>query len=569
MCGCKRSFGTFAVPLSPYKGGCYDVEPLTQDAELEAEEADFEDYTIDELVAAGSEMAEITASISDLTNELHPIFRDDNICACSYKESLYCCSPYFVANPDQIADGKKATVTTSPDPGQNVVVRTILQLATKFLTHEATLPLWAGIIDCGRGPRQDVSRFYVHPRKRLNEAREADTLDQLNRFADNIRIHFVSLDADDHDGTSDAFAKVIKVCDNDPEFDPATEVVLTCHHTTIQQCNCPKGPIYAYRNGKPVIEQSGSYEFHHVFLNTKKITGFDQSSDQWRGMTIWELKTAIFDCASIVCHELTHAFMRFHCQREGFMNEECSLETGFAWENFTFGGLIHRDDSDPTTVIVLPWPNMQYFNHYMQGGHPMAIRSFGKLAWARTLIVDPQRYTRFLTQSFWDEETPGEDFKKMWLKPYYEAPTCEEEYTLFNSGHEPPVEILAKKQRLSDTATDRQRAYASRARRSEAMARMDRRQRCKERSLERREDFHDREKYRLNLLWANCAPKTYDKMFRGWVRSREADQDSILERRNAQIRLQPATVVYKDVSAQLRVPRTHHNVVCTVFMHSD
>lgn len=73
--------------------------------------------------------------------------------------------------PNEEAEKLKPTVTASPYPADNVVVRAILQLATRFLTHEDILPFWAGIVDCGRGPSQDVARFRVRPNKRLSKAR--------------------------------------------------------------------------------------------------------------------------------------------------------------------------------------------------------------------------------------------------------------------------------------------------------------------------------------------------------------------------------------------------------------
>ena len=92
------------------------------------------------------------------------------------------------------------------------MVRIILQLATKLLTHDDTLPFWAGILDCARGPRQEVARFHVYPRRRLNGARKAETLRQLDRFADEVRIHFRQFEEEDgQGGTSAGFANNIFV----------------------------------------------------------------------------------------------------------------------------------------------------------------------------------------------------------------------------------------------------------------------------------------------------------------------------------------------------------------------
>jgi hypothetical protein len=40
----------------------------------------------------------------------------------------------------------------------------------------------------------------------LSKAREADTLNELIKFADEVHIHFVSLEDDDYQRTSEAYA---------------------------------------------------------------------------------------------------------------------------------------------------------------------------------------------------------------------------------------------------------------------------------------------------------------------------------------------------------------------------
>ena len=102
----------------------------------------------------------------------------------------------------------------------------------------------------------------------------------------------------------------------------------------------------------------------------------------------------------------------------------------------------------------------------------------------------------------------------MWLRPYHEVPTDEREHAFFSSGHDVPFEVSAKKRRLSEAAMERARAYASKIRRSEGLARADRWHRCREMLLERKADFHDRAKDRLNALWTSCTPAIGDKMFR-------------------------------------------------------
>ena len=494
------------MPLSPFKAGSPNGDLTAQGPEAQPVEQDFRARPIWELLAAGSDLA---GKVFSLTNEIHPIFQEKNICGCKHAKLTHCIAPYFAANPDELADKKKAPVIASPYPSQNPMVRVILQLATKFLTHDNTLPFWAGILDCARGPRQEVARFHVHPRRRLSEARKADTLRQLERFANEVRIHFKQFGEEDGQGGSAGFANNMFVSEKDPDFDPATYFDLTCNHLSLSSCDCPKGAVYAFRDGKPVVEDS---RFQHIFMNTKMIKGFDMRSRQWQGLSIWDLQTSIFATASTLCHEFSHAFMIYHVGRDAYMNDESISETGFSWENFTFGGAIQPYPGSPS-LLLMPWPNLQQFEHYMATSARMGIRYFGKLEYSRFLKVLPSQYGEFLHQRFWDEEKPDKVFKKMWLRPCHEAPIHEDEYTHFSSGHETPLEISAKKRRLSDAAMDRARAYASKVRRSEGMAKA-RWHRCREMLLERKADFHDRAKDRLDALWTNCTPAIGEKMFR-------------------------------------------------------
>jgi hypothetical protein len=262
-----------------------------------------------------------------------------------------------------------------------------------------------------------------------------------------------------------------------------------------------------------VIEDS---RFQHIFMDTKTIKGFNTRTNPtaWQRYSIWDLQQSIFATASVLCHEFAHAFLGYHVGRDAFMNGESLSETGFSWENFIFGSTLAPDvfDGRPS-LVLLPWPNLQQFETYMAKSARMGIRYFGKLEYSRELVVEPSQYGEFLHQKFWDEDKPGEAFKKMWLRPYREAPTDEYEHTYYSSGHETPVEISAKKRRLSDAAMAHLRAYASKVRRSERMARYDRWHRCKEVLLEREADFHDRAKDRLNALWTSCTPAAGEKSF--------------------------------------------------------
>lgn len=113
MCGCKRSFGNFATPLSPFKAGFPNGDLAAQGWETQPVEQDFRARPIRELLAAGSDLA---GKIFSLTNEIHPIFQERNIFACKHAELVHCLAPYFANNPDQLADKKKAPAIASPYP---------------------------------------------------------------------------------------------------------------------------------------------------------------------------------------------------------------------------------------------------------------------------------------------------------------------------------------------------------------------------------------------------------------------------------------------------------------------
>jgi hypothetical protein len=73
-CCRKRSFTEFATPLKR--------EYLK---EIEIPRGPI----IKHLIAAGGDLTTIMSSLCQLTNEIHPIFRDENICVCPYKDTLH------------------------------------------------------------------------------------------------------------------------------------------------------------------------------------------------------------------------------------------------------------------------------------------------------------------------------------------------------------------------------------------------------------------------------------------------------------------------------------------------
>lgn len=555
MCNGKRSFDKFAEPPLPFKfggpwahindeddyptessdgedsdtessdgessdGECSDGECSDSISETESDvgppEYGPKELTIGDLIAAGSDSTKILATISSLTNDIHPIFRDENICACEYTDDIYCLAPHYAAHPEALEGVEKAPEIASPFAKDNILVRAILQLATNFITHDDTLPFWAGIVECGLGP-PGKTPFRVHPRKKLSAARKAETLQHLEKFAELVRFHFKVFEE-----CLAGYSSGKRPKEGEPDYDPARDPWAPggwCKCPVNEYCDCRQGAVYAYRDGKPVVLDD--VLFQHVFLNAEWIEGFDQSSEEWRDMTIPEVKKEIFVQAVILCHEFAHALMNHHCEAEVPMNDEPVAETGFCWENFVFGGMVRDTPYDPhlgNSVIrthVVQWPDLRIFEKYSEGEAAMPIRYFGKLQDQRELPFDASRCTRFLDQSFWDAKKPSKDFKKMWLKPYIEAPMHYGEYHTFNpEAYEKPVEVSAKKRRLSDATMERERLYASRLRRAELiLARPGRESRYLEKLEERKEEFHEREKHKLNALWESCTENLEIEIF--------------------------------------------------------
>ena len=163
-CPCKRSFEEFAAPLK--EEYFPEVDPP-------------QGPTIKDLIAAGGDLTTIMSSVCQLTNDIHPIFRAENICMFPYKDN-YCMAPHFADHPEKLIGKAKAPQMNSPYVEgfkDNVVVRTIFQVATRMLLHDDALPFWAGLMDAVDWEADEPSiSFKVHPRRRLSKDRKQRTL---------------------------------------------------------------------------------------------------------------------------------------------------------------------------------------------------------------------------------------------------------------------------------------------------------------------------------------------------------------------------------------------------------
>ncbi|KAM0716666.1 hypothetical protein Q7P37_008111 [Cladosporium fusiforme] len=445
MCNTKRTFADFSTPLSPFKptaeliaspGSLEYSESTSSDAgeffsstnpSEVSDDQNSEPY-IGSLIAAGSDVGEILARICTLTNEIHPIFRDENICACEYKDIGCCLFPYYATHRPEDLGFDKAPRIDSPYPKDNPIARAILQLATNIITSKDALPFWAGIIECGLS--QDPSNiFRVHPRKHLSPEREKETLQHLREFSHHIRIHFRALEQD-----LMGFQSTYYVEDDDPDYDDK----LLCH----PDGNCtPQCPVASYGqvNGKRAIV---NYPFQHIFLNTSRVFGFDRQDWDW--VTVTEVKESIAHAAITLSHELSHALTKLYNgnRPDPLMNDEPTAETGFSLEAHLFGGALHYETTKITKIVQ--WPNIATWEDYNTSGSSMRTTAFGKLPWPRTWLVDAERISRLTEQRFWDDGSTHGLYKKLWLRPYHETPRQLDEYMQFSSGHEPPVEASNK-----------------------------------------------------------------------------------------------------------------------------
>lgn len=491
MCNCKRTLEQFSAPLSPldeYRAWKAYGRP-TKDDRKNA-------ITVRELLAAGSDMNDIQRRIINLTNEIHPVFRDENICVCRYDDMIYRLEPEYANYPDVIEGIEESPEMASPYPEDNFMVRAALQLATLFITHDDTLPFWDGLIEAGLRRDEKTESFHVHPRRQLDQSRKEKTLEYLRSLADHIRLHFKVFTG-----------KMASVSGR-----------ATVAQLTLPDCDETEANTCAYRDGEAVIE-SDDTRFVHMWLNAGLINGFDQSSDKWLSMSIKECKSEIFNTAQVIGHEFAHAMMGHFAMTvdldtELFLNEESLAEAGFCWENFVFGGMVTNDDSKfPRRFYVVPWPSVEIYDQYAGTEFDMQSRRLGALQKTRWHPLLQYDFERFSKQSFWDASTPVKRFKKLWLRPYREVPISEDEYSIYSSGHEAPVEVSAKKQRLDDATIECYRQHVLQMGRVEPMARADRWHRRNEKLLELKDEFHDREKDHLNALWISCLKDFETKMF--------------------------------------------------------
>jgi hypothetical protein len=479
-CPCKRSFEEFATPV---------------EEEYLPEVDTTRDPTIEDLMAAGGNLTTIMSSLCQLTNDIHPIFRAENLCMCPY-EDPYCMYPHDVDHPEELVGAAKVRWMSWPhskDFKDNIMLRTIFQLATRMILHDDALPFWAGLMDAvvdntaGKPKRS----FKVHPRRRLDEAHKQRTLRHLENFASNhVRFHFrVVRNYDGSTAPVEGACGPIQVLDDDPSFPTGV--------------GAPK--FYAWRDGKPVIIDC-RHGFSHITMNLGRFLP-TRPVGQLLDMTISGMKVMMVASAMALCHELAHALEQHNCDQDYLtapaMNDEMVIETGFFFTNFLHGGVLDwYSDIDGDDIYLFPWPCQAKVDLYRRIGAPVQWVRLGHAGPTRFLPVEPHQVHVFLEQSFWDDPTPPAGcWKKMWLRPHVELALDEDDFDYFTTGDTPPYQPQPKRRRFSDATMERQRARRANAGWKKRNAQRFRWHRSKDVSEERKEEFHEREKERLNQLW--------------------------------------------------------------------
>jgi hypothetical protein len=402
-----------------------------------------EEQTVGQLIAAGSDLVNIMSSACQLTNPIHPIFECVNLCLCEYEKEIHCVAPRFAANPP--AGIAKISPQPLPLKKDMIILRTILRLASRMITHPQALPFWAGPIDAGIPDGGDDPRkraaFTVHPTRPLDPARTEQTLEALERFKDSIRVHFKVFVGDEV--STDLYNDLQEVKADDPAYKEGVN-----QH-------------YAYRDGKATIEIN-SRPFLHVFVNLSRSTSL-RPYEEVMNMTISEMKVDMLLIAKTICHEFAHALDFHYCiyGNQPRMNDELLVDTGKSLEDFLFGGTFARRGGYP---CLDRWPSPACYDLYKSSGTPLMLGP--ELEPGQCVDLGPNRYypleirrcAAFLQQSFWDDPMPPAGCpKKMWLRPHMELAIDEKDFDYFNAFEEPYMPPR-KRQQLSEAAMERKRA---------------------------------------------------------------------------------------------------------------
>lgn len=160
------------------------------------------------------ELDQIAPLICSLTNDVLPLFDEQNVCVCVFPDKQYCYLPENIAemkaaeeelgnnkvpdwelcSMDGITNRLEGSLLPhwDHDIGESML-RSAMQLATRMITHEDALLFWAGLMDCAKsGKDGERTRLTVPAGERLDAAKKQEVLEYLQQATRRIRIHLKS-----------------------------------------------------------------------------------------------------------------------------------------------------------------------------------------------------------------------------------------------------------------------------------------------------------------------------------------------------------------------------------------
>lgn len=360
---------------------------------------DFQEQPIKDLVAAGWDIESIKGMMFGLTNELHPMFAEENFCACRHRDQRYCYIPIRMEAALAVNTGGALTPIWE-HPHDSFIIRSILQLATRIVTHPDTLPFWDALITNDQ-PLEDqeiVCHVRHNEKPNLKEVRQVDQ--ELKEAASHVRFHFkkfVHLDPPE-------------VGENPDDGGSAVYYLVEEDHPANVPGKASK-LVYSWKNGGPAVDED---IFTHIWINTSGIESFDLTSDQWMDHSMSFIRRHAVHTAAVICHELAHAIVNRHFEhRDPYFNDETLLEPGYALENFVFGGRMDVDDDD---LWIIPWPDRESAEKYPRRGSGIHAAALPPKI---LHILEKDDWESVLRDEFWDEEGYREGrIKKLWLRKY-------------------------------------------------------------------------------------------------------------------------------------------------------
>jgi hypothetical protein len=513
------------------------------------------DTPIEELVAAGGDLEHIMSMICELSDELHPLFHENNICACRHENTKFCCDPTY-ASVLELTKGTPGYLEYNwAPPLENIVLRAMMQLATRIITDKDTLPFWAGIIKASKGPDSEKHHFHVAARRSNtpeNALLEKEMLDHLMKVAGNVRFHFKAFQDLGHrieyhcekDEQGIMFATWFPDVE-DPELRLAELATRIFFEADVEKPSFGMDQLEAilepkdteeptedeestsdseqdgvltfcgWRDGKPMTQDT---PYPHVFMNLNHMYGYDMSNDDWQKLTISQLRSAILSNTATLCHEFAHAMVATYLslQAEPHMNTESVAECGCAFTNFVFGGNVDlaKDAGAPGGVMLKPWPNYEFWKVYAGYGDTLDLSDFSGKALPAPVYHYPGEYKWecFFEQSFWEETKPRFGaIRKLWLRvnnPYHTDSTIAADET-------PEAPPRGTRVRLTPEELEYQRFLAKRDKRREAMeANKARWDRYCDQAEDRKEEFVDNGGLRVSdEAWAWCTKHFDERVF--------------------------------------------------------